>query len=188
MSGSVPAAAVKLESGRPPRVPATRSGSADYDRSKLRQAGSQAKKTKGTKIFGCRDAYRSIYCGQNEDKRTGGGGRRRHDGRKPALSRARGCSGTVLIERANSPGSTWHAAGQCPSITGSWPGEIHAYQQCAVSKLEALTGQPRELAPCGGLRLANNKGRARVAQIHACAIPRASAFAWTSSGSMKSNA
>jgi dimethylglycine dehydrogenase len=70
-----------------------------------------------------------------------------------------GCSDTVLIEKGElTSGSTWHAAGQCPSITGSFNlAKIHAYSNELYPKLEALTGQYVSWHPCGGLRLANNK-------------------------------
>src|SRR3984885_9691001 len=70
-----------------------------------------------------------------------------------------GCSDTVLIEKGElTSGSTWHAAGQCPSITGSYNlAKIHAYSNQLYPKLEALTGQYVSWHPCGGLRLANNK-------------------------------
>jgi dimethylglycine dehydrogenase len=69
-----------------------------------------------------------------------------------------GCSDTVLIEKGElTSGSTWHAAGQCPSITGSYNlAKIHAYSNELYPKLEALTGQYVSWHPCGGLRLANN--------------------------------
>jgi len=55
-------------------------------------------------------------------------------------------------------GSTWHAAGQCPSITGSYNlAKIHAYSNQLYPKLEALTGQYVSWHPCGGLRLAVNE-------------------------------
>jgi dimethylglycine dehydrogenase len=70
-----------------------------------------------------------------------------------------GCSDTVLIEKSElTSGSTWHAAGQCPSITGSYNlAKIHAYSNELYPKLEALTGQYVSWHPCGGLRLANNE-------------------------------
>jgi dimethylglycine dehydrogenase len=70
-----------------------------------------------------------------------------------------GCTDTVLIEKGElTSGSTWHAAGQCPSITGSYNlAKIHAYSNALYPKLEALTGQYVSWHPCGGLRLANNK-------------------------------
>jgi dimethylglycine dehydrogenase len=70
-----------------------------------------------------------------------------------------GCSDTVLIEKNElTSGSTWHAAGQCPSITGSYNlAKIHAYSNQLYPKLEALTGQYVSWHPCGGLRLAVNE-------------------------------
>jgi dimethylglycine dehydrogenase len=69
-----------------------------------------------------------------------------------------GCTDTVLIEKNElTSGSTWHAAGQCPSITGSYNlAKIHAYSNQLYPKLEALTGQYVSWHPCGGLRLATN--------------------------------
>jgi dimethylglycine dehydrogenase len=70
-----------------------------------------------------------------------------------------GCCDTVLVEKAElTAGSTWHAAGQCPSITGSYNlAKIHAYGNQLYPRLEALTGQYVSWHPCGGLRLAINE-------------------------------
>ena len=69
-----------------------------------------------------------------------------------------GCTDTVLIEKDElTSGSTWHAAGQCPSITGSYNlAKIHAYSNALYPRLEALTGQYVSWHPSGGLRFANN--------------------------------
>jgi len=69
-----------------------------------------------------------------------------------------GCADTVLIEKNElTSGSTWHAAGQCPSITGSYNlAKIHAYSNQLYPRLETLTGQYTSWHPSGGLRLANN--------------------------------
>ncbi len=69
-----------------------------------------------------------------------------------------GCTDTVLIEKSElTSGSTWHAAGQCPSITGSYNlAKIHAYSNALYPRLEALTGQYVSWHPSGGLRFANN--------------------------------
>jgi dimethylglycine dehydrogenase len=69
-----------------------------------------------------------------------------------------GCADTVLIEKGElTSGSTWHAAGQCPSITGSYNlAKIHAYSNSLYPQLEGLTGQYVGWHRCGGLRLANN--------------------------------
>jgi dimethylglycine dehydrogenase len=70
-----------------------------------------------------------------------------------------GCTDTILIEKDElTSGSTWHAAGQCPSITGSFNlAKIHAYSNQLYPRLEALTGQYVSWHPCGGLRLANDE-------------------------------
>ena len=70
-----------------------------------------------------------------------------------------GCTDTVLVEKGElTSGSTWHAAGQCPSITGSYNlAKIHAYSNQLYPKLEALTGQYVSWHPCGSLRLATNE-------------------------------
>ena len=70
-----------------------------------------------------------------------------------------GCADTILIEKDElTSGSTWHAAGQCPSITGSYNlSKIHAYSNQLYPKLEALTGQYVSWHPCGGLRLATTE-------------------------------
>jgi dimethylglycine dehydrogenase len=69
-----------------------------------------------------------------------------------------GCTDTILVEKSElTSGSTWHAAGQCPSITGSYNlAKIHAYSNQLYPRLEALTGQYVSWHPCGGLRLATN--------------------------------
>jgi dimethylglycine dehydrogenase len=69
-----------------------------------------------------------------------------------------GCTDTVLVEKDElTSGSTWHAAGQCPSITGSYNlAKIHAYSNALYPRLEALTGQYTSWHASGGLRFANN--------------------------------
>ena len=69
-----------------------------------------------------------------------------------------GCTDTILIEKDElTSGSTWHAAGQCPSITGSYNlAKIHAYSNRLYPTLEALTGQYVSWHASGGLRLAIN--------------------------------
>jgi dimethylglycine dehydrogenase len=70
-----------------------------------------------------------------------------------------GWTDTVLVEKSElTSGSTWHAAGQCPSITGSYNlAKIHAYSNQLYPRLEALTGQYTSWHASGGLRLANNQ-------------------------------
>ena len=70
-----------------------------------------------------------------------------------------GWTDTLLLEKGElTSGSTWHAAGQCPSITGSYNlAKIHAYSNELYPRLEALTGQYVSWHACGGLRLAANE-------------------------------
>jgi len=69
-----------------------------------------------------------------------------------------GCTDTLLLEKQElTSGSTWHAAGQCPSITGSYNlAKIHAYSNRLYPRLQELTGQYVSWHASGGLRLANN--------------------------------
>ncbi|NNM61243.1 MAG: GcvT family protein [Steroidobacteraceae bacterium] len=69
-----------------------------------------------------------------------------------------GMTDVIVVEKHElTSGSTWHAAGQCPSITGSYNlAKIHAYSNTLYPRLEALTGQYVSWHSSGGLRLANN--------------------------------
>jgi dimethylglycine dehydrogenase len=64
----------------------------------------------------------------------------------------------MLIEKDElTSGSTWHAAGQCPSITGSFNlAKIHAYSNDLYPRLEGLTGQYVSWHKSGGIRFATN--------------------------------
>jgi len=66
----------------------------------------------------------------------------------------------LLIEKGElTSGSTWHAAGQCPSISGSYNiAKIHHYGNTLYPKLEAMTGQYTGWHGSGGIRLATNQG------------------------------
>ena len=70
-----------------------------------------------------------------------------------------GCTDALLIEKGElTSGSTWHAAGQCPSLVGNYNlAKIHAYSNELYPRLEELTGQYVSWHPCGGLRLALTK-------------------------------
>ncbi len=70
-----------------------------------------------------------------------------------------GWTDCLLIEKDElTSGSTWHAAGQCPSITGSYNlAKIHAYSNTLYPQLEALTGQYVSWHKSGGIRLATNE-------------------------------
>ena len=69
-----------------------------------------------------------------------------------------GWTDCMLIEKDElTSGSTWHAAGQCPSITGSYNlAKIHAYSNDLYPRLEGLTGQYVSWHKSGGIRLATN--------------------------------
>ncbi len=80
-----------------------------------------------------------------------------------------GLTDAILVEKHElTSGSTWHAAGQCPSITGSFNlAKIHAYSNGLYPRLEALTGQYTSWHGSGGLRLANDEHElAWLEQIH----------------------
>jgi dimethylglycine dehydrogenase len=66
----------------------------------------------------------------------------------------------VLIEKAElSSGSTWHAAGQCPSFIADYNlAKIHHYSNTLYPKLEELTGQSTGWHGCGGIRFAITEG------------------------------
>ena len=70
-----------------------------------------------------------------------------------------GWTDCMLIEKDElTSGSTWHAAGQCPSITGSFNlAKIHAYSNELYPRLEALTGQSVSWHKSGGIRFATNE-------------------------------
>ena len=70
-----------------------------------------------------------------------------------------GWTDTVLIEKDElTSGSTWHAAGQCPNITGSFNlAKMHAYSNALYPQLEGLTGQYVSWHKSGGIRLATNE-------------------------------
>ena len=69
-----------------------------------------------------------------------------------------GWTDTLLIEKDElTSGSTWHAAGQCPNITGSYNlAKMHAYSNQLYPRLEAITGQYVSWHASGGIRLATN--------------------------------
>ena len=70
-----------------------------------------------------------------------------------------GWTDIMLIEKDElTSGSTWHAAGQCPSITGSYNlAKIHAYSNELYPQLEGLTGQYVSWHKSGGIRFATNE-------------------------------
>ncbi len=65
-----------------------------------------------------------------------------------------GCTDVVLIEKGElTSGSTWHAAGQCPSLIGDYNlAKIHAYSNNLYPRLEELTGQYVSWHASGSIR------------------------------------
>ncbi len=70
-----------------------------------------------------------------------------------------GWSDAILIEKGElTSGSTWHAAGQCPSFVGSYNmAKIHQYSNTLYPRLEEITGQSAGWHGCGGIRLATTQ-------------------------------
>jgi len=62
----------------------------------------------------------------------------------------------VLIEKGElTSGSTWHAAGQCPHMVGSYNlAKVHLHSTNLYKSLEKETGQATGWHGCGSLRLA----------------------------------
>ncbi len=67
-----------------------------------------------------------------------------------------GWTDVLLIEKAElTSGSTWHAAGQCPSFIGNYNmAKIHHYSNTFYPRLEQLTCLPTGWHGCGGIRIA----------------------------------
>ena len=70
-----------------------------------------------------------------------------------------GCTDAILLEKGElTSGSTWHAAGQCPSLVGNYNlAKIHAYSNDLYPRLEGMTGQYVSWHASGGLRLAREQ-------------------------------
>lgn len=70
-----------------------------------------------------------------------------------------GCKDVLLIEKGElTSGSTWHAAGQCPSLVGNYNlAKIHAYSNDLYPRLEELTGQYVSWHASGGIRIARKQ-------------------------------
>ena len=70
-----------------------------------------------------------------------------------------GWKDVVLLEKNElTSGSTWHAAGQCPQMMGSYNlAKIHLESNNLYKKLEKETGQPTGFHECGSLRIAYKK-------------------------------
>mgnify|MGYP001825522616 FL=1 len=67
-----------------------------------------------------------------------------------------GWADSVLVEKGElTSGSTWHAAGQCPSFIADYNmAKIHDYGVNLYPRLEELTGQYVSWHGCGGIRFA----------------------------------
>lgn len=70
-----------------------------------------------------------------------------------------GCTDVMLIEKGElTSGSTWHAAGQCPSLVGNYNlAKIHHHGNLLYPRLEELTGQYVSWHRSGGIRLARTQ-------------------------------
>ena len=70
-----------------------------------------------------------------------------------------GCTDVMLIEKGElTSGSTWHAAGQCPSLVGNYNmAKIHHHGNTLYPRLEELTGQYVSWHASGGIRLGRTK-------------------------------
>ena len=70
-----------------------------------------------------------------------------------------GWTDSVLIEKGElTSGSTWHAAGQCPSFIADYSmAKIHDYGNRLYPTLEEKTGQYVSWHGCGGIRFALNE-------------------------------
>jgi dimethylglycine dehydrogenase len=69
---------------------------------------------------------------------------------------AEGWDDCILVEKGElTSGSTWHAAGQCPSFIADYNmAKIHHYSNTLYPKLEEMTGQATGWHGCGGIRFA----------------------------------
>ncbi len=67
-----------------------------------------------------------------------------------------GWTDVTLLEKSElTSGSTWHAAGQCPSFSGSYTvAKLHHYGNTLYPRLQEMTGQYVGWHGCGGLRIA----------------------------------
>lgn len=70
-----------------------------------------------------------------------------------------GWTDSLLIEKSElTSGSTWHAAGLCPSFIANYSmAQIHHYSNTLYPKLEEITGQAVSWHGCGAIRFALNQ-------------------------------
>jgi len=67
-----------------------------------------------------------------------------------------GWTDTILVEKDElTSGSTWHAAGQCPSFIANYNlAKVHAYSNDLYARLESMTGESTGWRGVGGIRFA----------------------------------
>ena len=70
-----------------------------------------------------------------------------------------GWTDTLLIEKGElTSGSTWHAAGQCPSFIADYTlAKVHAYSNQLYAGLESMTGEATGWHATGGIRFATSE-------------------------------
>ncbi len=70
-----------------------------------------------------------------------------------------GWTDVVLVEKGElTSGSTWHAAGQCPSFIADYNlAKVHAYSNDLYARLESMTGEATGWHATGGIRFATNQ-------------------------------
>jgi dimethylglycine dehydrogenase len=70
-----------------------------------------------------------------------------------------GWTDALLVEKGElTSGSTWHAAGQCPSFIANYNlAKVHDYSNKLYARLEAETGQATGWHATGGIRFATNQ-------------------------------
>jgi dimethylglycine dehydrogenase len=70
-----------------------------------------------------------------------------------------GWTDTILVEKGElTSGSTWHAAGQCPSFIANYNlAKVHAFSNDLYAKLESKTGEATGWHATGGIRFATNQ-------------------------------
>jgi dimethylglycine dehydrogenase len=70
-----------------------------------------------------------------------------------------GWTDSILIEKGElTSGSTWHAAGQCPSFIANYNlAKVHAFSNDLYARLESMTGEATGWHATGGIRFATNQ-------------------------------
>ncbi len=70
-----------------------------------------------------------------------------------------GWTDSLLVEKGELTfGSTWHAAGQCPSFIADYTlAKVHAYSNKLYAELKAMTGEATGWHATGGIRFAANR-------------------------------